>query len=94
MICSSTKRYPLSINYGDTLLNQYPDYINRAMIVESMAVTYDIFISPRDKEKVRFYNELLLKENPNLPKDKRKEIEFKLENLDLTLEEMIEKANQ
>ena len=94
MIYSSTKRYPLSVNYGDTLLKEYPSYINRAMIVESMAVTYDIFILPRNKQKVRFYNELLLKENPNLPLDKREEIEFKLENLDLTLEEMIRKANQ
>ena len=94
MIYSSTKRYPLSVNYGDTLLNQYPDYINRAMIIESMAVTYDIFILPRNKDKVRFYNELLLKENPDLSEDKQAEIKFKLENLDLTLEEMIEKSNQ
>ena len=94
MIYSSTKRYPLSVNYGDTLLSEYPNYINRAMIVESMAVTHDVFILPRNKSKVRFYNELLLKENPDLPKERKKEIEFKLENLDLSLEEMIRKANQ
>ena len=94
MIYSSTKRYSLSVNYGDTLLNQYPDYINRAMIIESMAVTYDIFIHPRNKDKVRFYNEMLLTENPDLPEEKQAEIKFKLENLDLTLEEMIRKSNQ
>ena len=93
MIYSSTKRYSLSVNYGDTLLKQYPNYINRAIIIESMAVTFDIFILPRKKEKVRFYNELLLKENPDFPKEKQEEIKFKLENLDLTLEEIIQKAN-
>ena len=94
MIYSSTKRYPLSIKYGDILLDEYPNYINRTMIIESMSVTYDIFILPRNIEKIRYYNELLLKENPELPEEKREEIEFKLENLDLTLEELIRKSNQ
>lgn len=94
MIYSSTKRYPLSAEYGNILLLNYPEYINRAMIIESMAVTYDLFIQPRNKEKVRMYNELLLKENPDLSQEKKEEIQFKLDNLDLTLEEIIKKSSE
>ena len=94
MIYSSTKEYQKSADYGDTLLANFPDYINRPLILESMATSYDIYISPRDTNKIRHYNELLLEENPDLPAEKVEGIKFKLDNLELSLEEIIMKANQ
>ncbi len=94
MVYSAKRQYQKSADYGDTLLNNYPKYINRPMILESMATTYDIFIEPRDTSKVRYYNELLLKEDKEMSQEKREEILFKLNNLDLTLDEMILKVNQ
>lgn len=94
MIYSSTKRHEKSAIYGDTLVLEYPDYINRPLILESMANVYDMYIFPRDTSKVRYYNELLLKENKDISKEKREEIQFKLDNLELTLQEIIMKVNE
>jgi hypothetical protein len=79
-----------AVQYADTLLNQYPDYINRAMVLESQGSTYDIFIQPRDTQKVRYYYELLLKENPKMEKDKREGIKDRLKHLDMNFDEFIE----
>ncbi len=90
MIYSGKREYRTAAKYGDTLISNYKDYINRTIILESMASTYDIFIQPRDSSKVRYYNELILTENKDLSKDKREEIEFRLKHNDLTIEELIE----
>ena len=45
------------------------------MILESMANAYDMFIQPRDISKVQQYNNMLLKENPKMDKEKRKKKE-------------------
>ena len=94
MIYSSEGDYIKSSAYGDTLLNEYPAYKSRPLIIESMAVNYDIFIQPRDTSKVRYYYELLLSENKDLPEDKVKGIKFKLDNLGLSMEELIKKVNE
>ncbi len=94
MIYSAKREYQTSADFGDTLLKKYPNYINRPMIIESMATTYDIFIQPRDTVKVRYYNELLLEEDKEMPQEKREEIIFKLEHLDLSWEEMILEMNK
>lgn len=94
MLYSGKGDYERSSEYGDILINDYPLYKNRPLILESMAANYDYFILPRDTIKVKFYNELLLKENPNLPKDKIEGIQFKLDNLNLSMEELIIQMNQ
>lgn len=76
--------------YADTLLKEYPDYPNRAMVLESQGSTYDIFIQPRDTSKVRYYYELLLKENPNMAKDKREGIKDRLNHLEMNFDEFID----
>ena len=93
MVYSALGEYETSAKYADTLLNSYPDYINRAMILESQASAYDIYIIPRDTVKVRYFYDQLLKEFKNLPKDKVEGIKSRLENLDLTIEEMIMQNN-
>lgn len=79
-----------AVQYADTLLEKYPKYPNRAMVLESQGSAYDIFIQPRDIAKIRYYYELLLKENPNMDKEKRKGIEERLKHLDMTFDEYIE----
>lgn len=94
MAYSAMGDYEKSAMYGDTLLNYYKNYINRPMILESQANNYDFFIKPRDTAKVRYYNELLLEENPDLPDEKCVAIQDRLDNLHLTLEELILKNNE
>lgn len=82
--------YHRAIEYADILIKKYPKYINRPMILESQASNYDIFQQPRDTVKVKYYYELLLKENPNLDKDKKEGIEMRLQHLNLTFDEYID----
>ncbi len=93
MIYSSIGEYNKSSAYGDTLLSQYTAYENRPLILESMAVNYDMFIIPRDTNLVRTYYEMLLEEDDKMPKEKKEGILFKLNNLSLTMEELILKVN-
>ncbi len=93
MMYSGRMDYETSARYADTLLDKYPNYVNRAMILESQASTYDIYLQPRDTSKVRYYYEMLLSEYPELPKDKREGIESRLENLHLSIEQIIMQNN-
>ncbi len=94
MIYSARKEYKKSAAYADTLIEKYPDYPNRPIVLESMATSYDLFIQPRDTFKIRKYLKLLLEENPDLPQDKREDIQFKLEHLNLTFEELIKQNSK
>jgi hypothetical protein len=76
--------------YADTLLLKYPKYKNRALVLESQGSTFDAFLQPRDTSKVRYYYELLLKENPKMDREKRREIKERLNHLDLTFDQYIE----
>jgi hypothetical protein len=76
--------------YGDTLLERFPDYKNRLLVIESLGSSYDIN-SPRDTAMVRKYYNLLLQE-PKIPTQKKKDIKARLAKLDLTFEEYILKG--
>jgi hypothetical protein len=76
--------------YADTLLQKYPRYPNRALVLESQGSTFDAFVQPRDTSKVRYYYELLLKENPTMNKQKCLEIKERLRHLSLTFDQYIE----
>lgn len=90
MVAVGEQDYETAMKYADTLIKNYKGYINRAMVLESMANAYDMFILPRDTSKVRYYNDLLLKENPKMDKEKREEILYRMKYLDLTIDEFIE----
>lgn len=79
-----------AVQYADTLLLKYPKYANRAMVLESQGSTYDIFMQPRDTTKVRYYYEMLLKENPKMDREKRAGIKDRLDHLDMNFDEFIE----
>lgn len=85
-------RAPLEARaYADTLLERFPNYKNRKLLLESLASSYDLN-TPRDTSKVRYYFELLLKE-PGLKTQQKKDIKSRLAHLDLTFEQYILKAN-
>ncbi|HLP56802.1 MAG TPA: hypothetical protein VK151_17315 [Fluviicola sp.] len=90
VILSSTGLHGLAVLYADTLINKYPAYKNRPMVLQSMASAYDLFIIPRKKELVIKYYTMLLKENPDLPKEERENVQFRLDNIDKTFDELIE----
>lgn len=91
MTYSAMEAHRACANYADTLLMKYPDYEGRMLVIESQIANYDQFIKPWDKEKVKHYYDMLLKEFPNMSEEKKADIEFRLENIDLSLEELIEK---
>jgi hypothetical protein len=91
MVYSGMGVHELSIAYADTLLLKYPVYENRAMVLESQGSNYDIFTSPRDSAKVRYYYTMLLKENPKMDKEKRQGIIDRLAQNQLTFDEYLNK---
>lgn len=91
MTYSGMNVHEKAIAYADTLLTKYPKYVNRAMILESQGSSYDIFIQPRDSAKVRYFYEMLLKENPSMDKDKRAGIKDRLKNNHLNFDQFIDK---
>lgn len=81
-----------SIHWGTVLLEKYPDYENREMVIESIASMYDGDITPRDSNKVREYYTLLLKEFPNMNKEKKEAVEKRLKYNNLSLMDYILKG--
>lgn len=79
-----------AVQYADTLLMKYPKYPNRAMVLESQGSNYDIFMEPRDTAKVRYYYEMLLKENPKMDVEKRAGIQDRLNHLEMNFDQYIE----
>ena len=39
---------------------------------------------------MKLYNNMLLKENPKMDKEKREEIEFRMKHIDLTIDQLID----
>lgn len=93
IIFASAGLHQRSVIIADSLIAMYPVYKNRAMVLESLAGAYDVFVVPRQKEKVKKYYEMLLKENPNMKAEQRKQIEDRLKYIDLTFDEYVSKAN-
>lgn len=93
VIFASANLHQRSVMIADSLIALYPLYKNRAMVLESLAGAYDVFVIPRQKEKVKKYYELLLKENPEMDPEQRKQIEDRLKYVDLTFDEYVSKAN-
>lgn len=89
MIYSSTGDYQKSMEYSEIIIKDFPNYVNRALIIENQAANYDIFITPRDSAKVRYYYDLLLKENSNLETTKKDDIRKRLANNHLNFKEYV-----
>lgn len=83
----------LSAKYADSLIEKYPDYEQGWLALQSNALYYDREVVPRDKEKVRYYLEKLLKDYPNLDPETIADTKSRLSTIDLTFEELIKKQN-
>jgi len=90
MVYSGIGDYTKATQWADTLINNYPKYINRAVVLESQASTFDALIQPRDTAKVRHYYTLLLNEFPGLENEKREGIIKRLAFNKLSFEQYIE----
>lgn len=90
MVYSGMGDYLASSKWADTLLQNFPKYVNRALILESQATTFDALLIPRDSSKVRKYYTQLLTEFPNLDKSKREDISNRLKFNKLTFDQYIE----
>ncbi|MNU78592.1 hypothetical protein D3C71_681850 [compost metagenome] len=93
IIFASVGLHQRSVILADSLIATYPTYKNRAMVLESLAGAYDVFVVPRQKTKVKYYYEMLLKENPKMDVEQRKQIENRLKYVDLTFDEYVSKSN-
>jgi tetratricopeptide (TPR) repeat protein len=82
--------YDQAVKYADTLLMNYPNYKNRALVLESQGSSFDVFPEIRDTAKVRYYYNLLLKENPKMNREKINGIKERLQHLNLTFDQYID----
>ena len=93
MMYSAMGASALSVKYADTLVAKYPKYKGSWMALQSNVVYYDQEVVPRDKEKVRYYLEKIIKDYPNLDPEIIEDTKFRLETIDLTFDELIKKQN-
>ena len=77
MLYSGMEDYRIAARYADMVIDQYPNYVNRRMVLESQITNYDIFIKPRNPKKIKKYIELMLNEN-NITEKQREEYEVRL----------------
>jgi outer membrane protein assembly factor BamD (BamD/ComL family) len=89
LIHSANRDYETAAAYADTLLEKYPKFPERVIILESQSNAYDMSIKPRNKEKVKKYLQMLLDENPDMDAGRRKDVEYRLKYIDLTIEQLI-----
>ncbi len=78
MLSSATRDLKKSLEYGVKIIDDYPDYANRPMVLKSVAYMYDAEVQPRDSINVRKYYTIYLKENPGINIDEKDMIEKRL----------------
>lgn len=75
----------MAVAYADTLIDNYPKFVDRSQIIESQILAYEISIAPRDTEKIKKYLNLWLKENKKASPEKISEMKYHLENVKTAL---------
>jgi len=78
-----------SAKWAEYVIEYFPKYENRQMLIESLATIYDNEIVPRDSTKVRYYYTQLLREFPSINKTDKISIRKRLKYNHLSLEEYI-----
>lgn len=89
MLSSATRDLNKSVDYGVKIIDDYPDYVNRSMVLRSIAYMYDAEIQPRDSAKVRYYYTIFLKENSGINIDDKDMIEKRLLMNDIPFEKFL-----
>ena len=70
------KKYRLSLTWTDSLLNHFPAYNQKAILLLNAATTAELYL--KDQEMMRYYYERLLREHPKLKKEVVEMVEFRL----------------
>lgn len=89
LMASAMKAHRKSVAYGDSLLVNFPGHPKRILILESMVSAYDIFLTPRDEVKIKFYLSQLIKEK-GYPEEQKKELEKRMKYIHLTFDEYVQ----
>lgn len=89
MIYSSQDNVEMAVAYADTLINNYPNFVDRSQMIESQIILYESDIKPRNVEAIKKYLKLWLKENKDADKEKISDTEYHLKHVDIPLEERI-----
>lgn len=74
--------------WRDTIIFNFKEYKNRPRVIESQGVYYDA--DNYNPEKIKLYYTMLLEEYPDLDSNKRADIQFRLDNVHLSFDELIE----
>jgi len=78
-----------AVKWATQVIEDYPNYENRKMLLESIATLYDNDIPPRDSLKVRKYYTQLLQEFPAIDSTEKQAIKRRLKYNHLSLEQYI-----
>lgn len=82
----------MASRYADTLIADYPQFKDRRQIIESQILYYSMK-EPYDSKKTEELVKLVLEDdNIILTEEQRADYEYRLENIDLTMEQLMEKS--
>lgn len=87
MVYSRMNETDKAVAYADTLLSDFPKYENRAQMIESQIMAYELLIKPRNVAQIEKYLKLWLKENKSAPKEKISDMKYHLKFVNMSLEE-------
>lgn len=85
---TQTKSYKSALAYSDTLLEKYPDYSKKGIVLLNAGSIADGILN--DTTLVRKYYTRLLKEVPKLDKETSEMVKFRLKYLHLNFDQMAE----
>jgi hypothetical protein len=80
-----------AVEWRDTLIANYPNYDRMLFVLEQQKVNYDSF-EVYEPEKIKFYIEKML-QLETLTADKREELEFRLDNINLNFMDLARLRN-
>lgn len=80
----------VAIAYADTIIANYPEFADRAQVIESQIVAYEISVAPRNIEMITKYLNLWLEENKGASKEKISEMKDHLEHVKTPLLERLQ----
>lgn len=89
MLASAKRDLKKSLEYGTRIIEDYPDYANRAMVLKSVAYMYDAEVHPRDTNMVKKYYQLYLDENSGIDVDEKDMIDKRLLMLDISFDNFL-----
>ncbi|TNE54773.1 MAG: hypothetical protein EP338_06460 [Bacteroidetes bacterium] len=87
-LCTQVKAYDRALAYSDTLISKYDGYEGKKEVLLNAGSLADGVLGRQDK--CESYYRQLLKEYPNLDQETKELVEFRLEHIDLTFDQMIE----